>query len=306
MDYAEMNLGSWSSYLPRFKDLLRPEGAAPLGEPGEGVEAARGQEAAQSALAAVSGALPDLVFEGYPDWYSYDDEWVLRNLGQVLTEGEEDEILRRLDTGTPDSLAELLSYVEDQLGSWQNAARQEFAGDSEAELLTGAENTANWQASRTPGTFYYTYSGDRYLYCDLPQAPASEWETLPAREQLASDNAQPWGDSGWFCTPTGEPGLYDGAFVFAPSPDGPWMTVEQATAQLQAEPAARPAMPQDYDPAQAAAEEPGDDGEYGDELSEDEISTAMAELLEQNPAFAEIPEDRRRALLLEAVGEMAG
>ena len=307
MDYAEMNLGSWSSYLPRFKDLLRPEDAGPLGVTEENVEAARQQDAARSALSSITSALPNLVFEGYARWYEYDDEWVLRNLGQVLTAGEEDEILGRLDRGTPEALREVLTYIADErLDAWQDAARAEFAGDGTPEMLLGAANTANWNASRTPGTYYYTYWGDRYLYCDLPEAPLGEWETLPVRERLATGNAQPWGASGWYCTPTGEPELYGGAFVFASDREGPWVTEDQARAQFALSPAAEPTAPRRYDPVQpAVAKEPGGDEDYQDELSEQEIEVAMAELLSQNPGFAEISEDRRRALIIEAFDEPA-
>ncbi|HET9893418.1 MAG TPA: hypothetical protein VFQ44_00540 [Streptosporangiaceae bacterium] len=256
MDYSELNLSSWSTYLIRFKDLLRPEGVAPLGAADEDVESARGEDAAKVSLSVITGRLPNLVFDGYRDWYSYEDDWVLRNLGQVLTPAEEDEILRRLDDGTPQALGELLDYIASQrLEAWEAAARDEFAradGDGAAELLTGLPNTANWQASRTPGTYYYTYVGGRYLYSDLAEGTVSEWETLRDREQLASANAEPWGDSGWYCSPTGEPELYDGAYVYAPERDGPWMTEELALAEI-----AAAAEPSRYEPVEAV---PGEQG----------------------------------------------
>lgn len=259
MDYAEMNQGSWATYLVRFKDLLRPEGVAPMGELDERVESARGDSSARSSLATITDALPDLVFEGYTDWYTYDEEWVLRNLGHVLSAEEEDEILRRLDQGTPESLGEVLRYVADErLTVWQNLAREEFAdaASDDARILTGAANTANWQASRTPAT-YYTYSDDRYLYSDLPEGPADEWETLPVREQLATENAMPWGSEGWFYTPTGEPGLYGGDFVYAPDRDGPWLTKDQAQSQIDASALAEPAAARRYNPVEPVA---GHDG----------------------------------------------
>lgn len=239
MDYSEMNLGSWNSYLARFKDLLRPEGLSPLGAEGEtAVEAARADGSAAVKLGVITTALPNLVFEGYYDWYGYQDEWVLRNLGHVLTTEEEHEILSRLDQNTPESLLEVLAYIADQrLPVWQTEAREEFAeslSENEPGVLTGVENTANWHASRTPGTYYYTYVDDRYLYSDLAEAPMSEWETLPVRERLAAENAQPWGDDGWYYTPTGEPGLYGGGYVYAADREGPWLTEETALAEAEA------------------------------------------------------------------------
>ena len=251
MDYSDLNVGSWSSYLTRFKNLVRPDGISSIGEPDEAVEAARGEDSAKMALSAISGRLPNLVFEGYGDWYSYDDEWVLRNLAQVLTSEEEDEIIRRLDAGTAESLGELLEYISGQrLAVWETVAREEFAsadGDGPGEGLTGLANTANWEASRTPGTYYYTYVDGRYLYSDLAEAPVGEWETLREREELATANAQAWGDTGWFCTPTGEPSLYGGSYVFAPDSDGPWMTEDQATAQLAAQRPPEPELHSRYD-----------------------------------------------------------
>jgi hypothetical protein len=237
MDYAEMNLGSWGSQLARFRNLLRPMGSDALGQPDEIVESARSGESAQTLISALSGRLPAVVFEGYADWYAYADEWVLRNLGQVLTAGDEDRILSGLDQGTPDALLEVLGYVAGQLDAWREAAGAGHVSGAEPGMLEGTANTENWAASRTPGTFYYTYYGDSYLYSDLAQADVSEWETLPVREQLATDKAEPWGGSGWFVTPAGEPGLYGGSFVYAPDLHGPWMTHEQAEAAMAARPA---------------------------------------------------------------------
>lgn len=236
MDYSELNHSSWSSYLLRFKDLLRPEGVSPLASAEESVESARGEESAKIALAIITNTLPNLVFDGYRQWYSEDDEWVLTNLGQVLTLDEEHQILSGLSEGTPQSLGQVLRYIaEERIGTWQKTARDEFAqpGEAaEAQELTGLPNTASWEASRTPGTYYYTYFGDRYLYSDLAEGPISEWETMPVRDELAAANAQPWGSGGWVYTPTGDPELYGGPFVFASDSDGPWMTEDQASEQL--------------------------------------------------------------------------
>jgi hypothetical protein len=254
MEYSELNLGSWASYLGRFKDLLRPDGLGPSAELDEHVESARGEDSARISLATITNTLPDLVFEGYSDWYTNQDEWVLRHLGHVLDTQEEHEILVRLDQGTSESLGELLGYVADErLTIWQNAARAEFtetASESAAGILSGAANTANWQASRTPGTFYYTHSDDRYLYSDLSEGPISEWETLPIREQLATDNAQPWGNEGWFYTPTGTPDLYGGAYVYAADRDGPWVTEDQARSRIDALTVVELAAQQRYHPVE--------------------------------------------------------
>lgn len=119
-----MNQSSWSSRLPRFKNLLRPDGFEALGEPEEPVESARDE--ASAALAVLSDTLPDLVFEGRHDWYVYQDDWILRSFGQVLVYEDEREILSRLDTGTRDSLVDLFNYMVDRrLPVWQEAARRD-------------------------------------------------------------------------------------------------------------------------------------------------------------------------------------
>lgn len=239
MDYSQMNHGSWNNHLSRFKDLLRPDGLSCLGaEEESAVEAARADPSAFVKLAAITAALPNLVFEGYDDWYRYQDEWVLRNLGHVLTAQEEYEILAWLDQNTPQSMLHVLEYVADErLSVWQNDVREQFAeslGRNEPGVLTGFENTSNWNASRTPGTYYYTWFGDRYLYSDLPEGPAGAWKTLPEREQLATEKAQPWGGYGWYYTPTDDAGLYGGAYVYAAGDEGPWLTEEAALARSQA------------------------------------------------------------------------
>jgi len=77
------------------------------------------------------------------------------------------------------------------------------------------------------------------------------------REQLATVNAQRWGDSGWFCTPTGEPGLYGGQYVYASDAEGPWMTQEQATEQIELLAAAEVSAVRRFSPVEAV---PGHEG----------------------------------------------
>jgi hypothetical protein len=185
MEYSEMNLGSWNHHLSRFKDLLRPDGVARLGAEEDGaVEAARADPSSFMKLAAVTATLPNLVFEGYDDWYWYQDEWVLRNIGHLLTAQEEYEILGWLGQDTSQAMLRLLAYISDErLPVWQNDVREQFAESlsrNEPGALTGFENTSNWHDSRTPGTYYYTWVDERYLYSDLSEAPISEWKTRPS------------------------------------------------------------------------------------------------------------------------------
>jgi hypothetical protein len=241
MDYSEMNLGSWASYLPKFKDLLRPEGSGPS-QPDEDVEEARERDSSKSQITEINNTLPELVFEGYSDWAGYQDDWVLRNLGHVLTAADEDEILRRLDAGSADSLSELLTFIVDtRLSVWRAAAAEEFTGAADGEL-EGAENEGNWAANRTPGTYYYTYAADDegnmvYLYSDRLSAPRDEWKSLPEREDEADANAQPWGDGDWWYTAVNPDAtsLYGCSHVYREGPDGPWLAENDANARIVAQ-----------------------------------------------------------------------
>ena len=250
MDYSEMNRGSWAEYLVRFKNLVRPATVDPMSDPDPGdaaaqnVETVRSDESAKMQVQKLTDVLPNLVFEGYQDWYGYEAEWVLRNLGHVLTPADEDEILRLLDQGTQDSLKEALTYLVDQLDGWQEAAQREFTAPaagatsgeaSSASELKGERNTANWTARRTPGTCYYTYADGAYLYSDIESGPRAAWATLTEREDQAEAGKAAWGERGWY-TPVGSQfvDLYGGAYVFRVGADGPWLTEQEATKSIQA------------------------------------------------------------------------
>lgn len=274
-----MDANAWGTYLPRFRNLMRPIGTGPLGEAEEIVESARAGDSAQAMVNTISAALPEVVFDGYADWYAAQDAWVLMHLGRVLTTTDEGEILDRLAQGTADALEGVLAYLAGgRPDAWRDVAsgKPDDTAD-EPILLDGTANTENWQASRVPGTFYYVYAGDRYLFGDLAQAPMSEWETIAVREQLAADSAQPWGDSGWFWTPVSMPELYGGAFVYAAGKHGPWMTQAQARAALAPEPAAGPG-------AQGAASGPGVP-EVVAERWEEERPAALEELFAELTAL---------------------
>jgi len=366
-----MNLGSWSSYLPRFEDLLRPAGIDPLGEVAENVEAARGREAAGTALAAIEAVLPDAVFGGRRDWYDLDSEWVLRSLGRALSLADEQEVLSLLGQGTAEALGEALGYIAGRLGAWrENSALQQPSQTHDEHgpaLLTGVANTENWQSNRIPGTYYYAFADGEYLYGDESEAPADAWAALSVRERLAAEAAQPWGESGWFYTPTGTPGVYGGDHVYAASQSGPWMTMEQATDQLHhlaqqpsTEQGQGTAAPGRYTAVEAVSEHPGwavgydsdenvwkyaradGGGLPGDEAAwaavntfrannteyfagpghadtgwlpykaepdthvpaQEDVESIMRELIDENPAIADVDEDVRRRIVIKAINQV--
>ena len=251
MDYGQMNLGSWASYLPVFKNVLRPSGAvdpvSDLGTFPAGLnEAITQARASSSGFSQLGDELVNLVFDGYQDWYGYDDNWILQELGQVLDDQGTQEygLLSRLDAivtaagseNGESACTEFLSYAEQCAAMWrQEAAAGGYTSEDAvgAAVLEGTPNDANWEASRTPGTRYYVYYDERYLYSDEPSGPLSSWEDLPTRENKAAESAFRWeGVDGWWCTLTnGQTGMYGGEYVFAmgtSAPEGPWLTHERA------------------------------------------------------------------------------
>ena len=101
--------------------------------------------AAQVLIHTFSAALPGLVFEGYSEWYDGEDVWVLRNLGQVLTTREEDEILSGLDQAprTPSTECSAPSPISGWLSGRTQHARSS---------LTPTMSPECWKAQPTPRT----------------------------------------------------------------------------------------------------------------------------------------------------------
>lgn len=271
MDYAEMNQSGWYSSLPAFKNLLRPSWeAAPVAEVSgfnklvpKVVEAVR--QARADRFSTLGDALVPLVFESYRDWFHYEDQWILTDLGLVLADStQEGELIGLLGAvvsvgqdvlGTDDldeaqlaqeaeKLADAVSMAADSFlqrfeplaEQWQAEAAQageahRGKSDSGEEVFTGEPNP-NWAADKTPGMRYYIYVDGRYLYSDLDSAGLDEWESAPTRDRLAHDNEQPWGASEWVYTPTSGGPEFGGDNVFARKDDageyGPWVTGREA------------------------------------------------------------------------------
>src|ERR1700740_2300745 len=207
MDYGQMILGSWASYLPVFKNVLRSSSAVdPVSDMGtfpaglsEAITRAR---ASSPGFGQLGDSLVNLVFDGYQDWYGYDDTWILQELGQVLDDqgAQEDRLLSGLDAivaavgsaSEASAFTEFLAYAEQCAAAWRKeAAAEGYTSEDavDAGVLEGAPNDAAWQASRTPGTRYYIYYDERYLYSDEPSGPLSSWEDLPTREDKAAESA---------------------------------------------------------------------------------------------------------------------
>jgi hypothetical protein len=250
MDYGDLDQGDWARYLPVFKNVLRPsfiaDSVAELGEfedCGDSITQARAEDGSFGVL---GDKLVNLIFDGHRNWYQDDDAWILQEIAQVLDDSGQQQygLLSGLqaitgstdDSGRKTALQTFIAVAGNYANQWQQEAGQEgytrAEAVDEAAELEGTPNTTNWRVSRTPGTYYYVYVDNRYLYSDLPEAPIGEWETLPVRERLAAELAQAWGIG--FCTPTGGNPDYDGDYVFALDKKGPWLTQPAAEAALAA------------------------------------------------------------------------
>jgi hypothetical protein len=288
-----MNDGKWLGQIQRLKDLLR----VPVQGEEQGVRQERKADIEQ-----LSNYLSYLLFGGYQDWFDQDDGWLLLSMAQCLTDEKDAQLLGLLRAGDE---AMLLTFLSDTcVPEWRASAERRAArgqagagqagagGDGAEEVLVGAENSANWNVSRTPGTYYYAYDGSEYLYCDQQRAPAADWRALPERERAATENARPWG-AGW-CTPTYGAPQYDSAYVFATAYDGPWLTRDAAAAQLE-QIAAQPGQTAEPEPEVAAEPEPAE--------REAAIRSLAQQALEQRPALVSIPERRRLELAALVVDE---
>jgi len=274
MDYSAINQASWMTYLPAFKVLLRP-GSASAPAMSVGAELAAWPAVLERARQLVPGfgdigdKLVPLVFEGYQDWYSYEDQWILKDLASVLddTGDQEIQILRGLDELgllargiekaselTPDEIEarvqqldvglaanSLLTRLSQYVAAWQDEASRVGSEQQAAATTEGipGDTNANWDDDAVPGTRYWIYADGGYLYSDRKVAPLDQWMSLQGRENAAEAAKQPWnGAPGWSCTPVGDESVsdYGGVgFVFRRDPDGSWMTQAKAFAALDQE-----------------------------------------------------------------------
>jgi hypothetical protein len=264
---------AWSGQVRRLAELLR----VPVAEDEDGL-----RHDHRDQVDRLHATVAALVFSGDAEWFDRDEAEVAGGLGQWLADGQDAELAEHLDS---DDDATLFAFLGVLVTGWaaRAAAGPEAAGDAADDELAGAENTENWTVNRLPGTYYYAYDGDRYLYSDLPRAPIDEWQPLAVREAQASAAAQPWG-AGW-CTPAGAEHLYGEPYVFAVDRDGPWLTQPEVESLLTSSAEAPPA-------------------EVSQAGGRDEAIRALAEkALAERPELAQIPEERRLGLAAAVVDE---
>lgn len=227
-----MNEAEWRGHIEHFKELLR----IPVRDDEEGVRHDRKYD-----IEVLHTKLPYLLFESYQDWFDQEDDWLLRNLSLIITDEQDTQILSLLNAGDDQVL---LTYLQNTcVPAWQQAAAEggrftETADNGAAgegvSHYTGVENSANWAASRTPGTYYYIFDGEQYRYSDFQQGAGAEWQILRVRDEDAAARAKAWGDAGAWYTPTHGAPEYGDTHVYALDREGPWLSREAVLSQLDA------------------------------------------------------------------------
>lgn len=238
-----MNVTAWlSGPMATFKALLRVpvegDGAEPAGE--TGLAAARAARKAE--IGALADELAYLLFDSNTQWFDQDDASLAGYLNAWLSAEQDTSLRTALNSGDEAGLTAVVDWLTRWLPGWKQQAEAEIAaataeGGATADgELVGVENP-NWQQDRMPGTRYYTYHDEEYLYADSQRAPAAAWKPMAERQRAATEAARPWGES-WFSTPTGQAAgsqPYGGEYVFARSADGPWVTLAEAQAKAKAD-----------------------------------------------------------------------
>lgn len=238
-----MNVTAWlSGPMATFKALLRVPveggGAEPAGE--SGLAAARAARKAE--IGALADELPYLLFDSNTQWFDEEDATLAGYLNAWLSAEQDTSLRTALNSGDEASLTAVVDWLTRWLPGWKQQAEAEIAAAAEGGAsadgeLVGVENPY-WLRDRTPGTRYYTYHDEEYLYADSQRAPAAEWKLMAERQRAATEAARPWGES-WFSTPTGQAAgsqHYGGEYVFARSADGPWVTLAEAQAEAETSP----------------------------------------------------------------------
>jgi hypothetical protein len=310
----------WTSVIiERFKslcDIDRLSGEVAENDPDGESEDARASRLVANAriinandVRTVHEALTVYAFSGYGQWHCEDDDaWTKNCLGQVLSESQSSYLASVLNQPEPIDLATLVQTVAGRfVPVWRDEARSEatqVAGlpqeGEEQPGLNAILNDANWQYTRTPGTRYYIFYGDQYLFSDDQTAELAEWAAAEAREEAAKNNAAQWAP-GIFYTPYANPSLVEGVpRVYGLSEYGPWNLAEEeavALASAQAQAASDPVAPADLDeePAEPDLDEEPADIDL-DAIARQSVEQALAQL----GAEPESPQALERAIALVA------
>jgi hypothetical protein len=130
-----------------------------------------------SDIGRVSEELGSLVFED-SSWFEYD----AGRIADILDPWLDDQTAAQFDSAARDSdFAGFLDWIENliiELKSGETGAAGPATEDGAAGPL-GIENP-NFEPNRVPGTEYYKYQGNEYLYAATADAPEDQWKTLEA------------------------------------------------------------------------------------------------------------------------------
>lgn len=125
----------------------------------------------------VSQSLGWLVFED-DRWFEYDPT----RIETVLAGWLDDQTADQLNSASDSQPVEFLGWVDSLVSYWKSGqagaagpATQDGTGQS-----LGIENP-NYEPHRVPGTEFYKYLNDEYVYAATADAPDDEWKALEAR-----------------------------------------------------------------------------------------------------------------------------
>ena len=132
----------------------------------------------ESDVQRVSQDLGWLVFED-DKWYAYEPS----RIDDVLAVWLDEHTAAQLETAARESQpAQFLEWIEQLVQDWKTAesgAAGPLAEGAEAELL-GIENPY-FEPDQVPGTEFYKYVDDTYVYAATSDAPPDEWKDLETR-----------------------------------------------------------------------------------------------------------------------------
>lgn len=144
-----------------------------------------------SDITRVSENLGWLVFED-SRWYDYDAGRIEDTLGAWL----DDDAVREFDAAAMNyGPAEFLAWIEQLVEAWRAGEAGTFAPDSpdSGPVRLGIANP-HFEPDRIPGSQFYKYQDNEYLYAAAADAPADQWKSLEDRyddHAAATASAEP-------------------------------------------------------------------------------------------------------------------
>ncbi len=205
--------------VDKLVDLLR----LPVG--GEGDPRA---ESSADLIQGVSEELGSLVFDD-TNWYdSQPPGEVVASLEPWFDATSAAELVTKA-TGpdAPEAWHEFLAWSRQLVSGWARVETGDMVAAQDAEVAPLGSANPQFEPDRVPGTEFYRYVDEEYLYAAMADAAPEEWRTLEARYEQAGaapvDAAPPDVVMGYRNDASVLPGtafyrqLDDGGYVYAPT-----------------------------------------------------------------------------------------